>query len=380
MAVYTYSRAPGYQRLMLVSPGLPVLDGTPRGQRWEAPPARVVHDDPEEGPLRPGDFPRIGPPPVLSARAVEALADLLAPCGELLALDTDEGDYALLNVTAVIDALDVERSDLVRLKRSGKITAVRRYVLRSDRLGDAAVFKLPQLVRSHAYVTDRFVERVRAAGLVGLGLREVWPGPGHPVVPDTEPVLVVGPQDRPPSGVALPPDPTVRRDGAYVTVDDDAHPCTSRYGPAQARPGYLVEVPNGWVTPQPQPPFELVFEDRPPPAGDLRARFAVARAPAGAGRDEGDPAAAAAAVLGRELTPLAAITPQTLGGAQAHALECRLAGPLPQAQVLVSDRDGHRFVVVGAALEEHYRHAAAQFQQTRDSWEWVDVPLDFDRR
>ncbi|MGH2662091.1 MAG: imm11 family protein [Actinomycetota bacterium] len=156
------------------------FDGTPMAGTWTPPRVEVLAE--EDGAARPpGDFPSLGGyAPVFSRRATDAVEDLLEDAGELLPLDSPDGTYLVFNVTRVLDALDEDRSDVRRFKSTGRIMNIDRYQLIPERIGDAPIFKLSQIPRMYTFVTDRFVHRVRDAGLAGfLFDRKVWSDSGE---------------------------------------------------------------------------------------------------------------------------------------------------------------------------------------------------------
>jgi hypothetical protein len=151
------------------------FDGRPMRKSWSPLEVEVIRDSRHSG--RPeSDFPLLfGPVPVLSDRAARALGELLDGAGELLPLGGEGDGYHILNVTRVIDALDEQRSQFKRFPSSGRIMRVLRYAFRPEAIGDVAIFKLPQTVKSDVYVTDRFVDAVRRHELTGLAWdRMLW--------------------------------------------------------------------------------------------------------------------------------------------------------------------------------------------------------------
>jgi hypothetical protein len=145
---------------------------------------------------KPSDYPGCWMIPIFSRRAVDVLGDLLAEDGELLPLDCDEGEYFAYNVTRIIDVLDKERSQIdwhIDVDRSGprirakKVTIRRIYhfEIHQERMGDAAIFRLPQCLFD-LYVTDVFRDRAEEAGLQGMEFTKVWPPlrPEKPRLPD----------------------------------------------------------------------------------------------------------------------------------------------------------------------------------------------------
>jgi hypothetical protein len=113
--------------------------------------------------------------PAYSATAVERLRPVLDAEGEILPLECRGGDFFALNVLASLDALDLERSVVQRFSSSGRLMDVERHVLRPDVIGDHAVFLLSAFDRGGwTYVTQAYVDEVRATGLSGVGFELVW--------------------------------------------------------------------------------------------------------------------------------------------------------------------------------------------------------------
>jgi hypothetical protein len=150
--------------------------GEPIGPSWLSPAVSVLREKPSDDRLLVGDFPSLGGViPVFSGRAVEALGELLRASGEILPLSCAGGTYLAYNVTRVVNALDVERSEVKRFAEGG-IMRIIRHEFRPDRLADEVVFKLPDVRKSAVYVTDEFVERVKNADLTGFQFPPVWAG------------------------------------------------------------------------------------------------------------------------------------------------------------------------------------------------------------
>ncbi|MGH9874927.1 MAG: imm11 family protein [Pyrinomonadaceae bacterium] len=147
------------------------FDGTPIGAAWDV--FEVTYDDDSiELPL--SDFASLTFQhiPVFSKPAARALRSLLAGAGELLPLRCGEAKYLAFNVTALVDALDLENSEVFRFA-SGKIMDVKTYVLDGERLGSAAIFKLTETPLMDVFVSDEFVNVVETAGLTGFLFKQV---------------------------------------------------------------------------------------------------------------------------------------------------------------------------------------------------------------
>jgi hypothetical protein len=113
-------------------------------------------------------------PMVLSRRALDVLLPHIGTLGQVLPLAFDEAEYAFFNITNVVDALDEAQSELEYFPSSGRLSGVSRYAFKPDALRDQLLFKIPQQAGGFAFVTDRFVEIVKAAGLTGFGFKLLW--------------------------------------------------------------------------------------------------------------------------------------------------------------------------------------------------------------
>lgn len=112
-------------------------------------------------------------PMAVSRRALDALLPHIGLAVQVVPLVFDEGEYSLLNIVNVIDALDLEKSEKTFYRADGTLKDVVRHVFRPDVVHDQFIFKIPQAPR-RAFVTDRFVEVVQSAGLTGFQFEELW--------------------------------------------------------------------------------------------------------------------------------------------------------------------------------------------------------------
>lgn len=144
------------------------FDGTPI-TNWQ--PFRVEYEDDS---LPRGDFPSIMLPhiPVFSGRAAEELAAVLSNSGQVLPLKCDDAKYFAFNVTLLLDALNVNTSEIVRFP-SGRIMNVKSYVLEEKYLGSAPIFKLPETALMDVFVNDEFLRLVQKANLRGFSFTPV---------------------------------------------------------------------------------------------------------------------------------------------------------------------------------------------------------------
>jgi hypothetical protein len=144
------------------------FDGTALLPDWT--PFRVWAAPPDK---RRSNFPAF-PEMVVDGGAVAALRDVFGRSGELLPLESADGEFYIFNVLATVDCLD-ESASKGRRFPSGRFMWIHEHVFSPERVGAAEIFKIPQLALGpHVYVTSRFVESVERSGLTGFAPVEVW--------------------------------------------------------------------------------------------------------------------------------------------------------------------------------------------------------------
>jgi hypothetical protein len=121
--------------------------------------------------------------PMFRENAKEILEEVLQGDGILYPCQTTEGRFFAFKVTRLIDALDYQRSEIefaysMRDKKKYP-RVVRRYFLDIEKIGAAAIFKLPEFPLTDVYVTDVFRERYVEARLTGLLFHKVFPLPSR---------------------------------------------------------------------------------------------------------------------------------------------------------------------------------------------------------
>jgi tetratricopeptide (TPR) repeat protein len=124
--------------------------------------------------LKPSDFPWFTSfALVMKKKAYDILADIFTKNGEILPLKTDDDIELYVFNSQVIDALDEDRSSVKRFSGSRKIMYIEKHEFVESKLLDVDMFRLPGRA-SELYLSERFVERYKSAGLVGLEFEEVW--------------------------------------------------------------------------------------------------------------------------------------------------------------------------------------------------------------
>jgi hypothetical protein len=97
---------------------------------------------------------------------------LIKEFGELLPLKSKVGEFYTFNVTSVIDCLDEERSEIIRFS-DGRIMHIAQYHFFHEPLQNAVIFRIPQFLKE-VYITDRFANKAKEHGLMGLKLDPIW--------------------------------------------------------------------------------------------------------------------------------------------------------------------------------------------------------------
>jgi hypothetical protein len=172
---------------------LSVLSG-PVGSAWQAPQMSFIRQQEDGSPRRYSDCPWcLHSMLIVRDRALASLRPVLERYGEILPLRCDE-PVSLFNATTILDALDEERSAIVRFD-DGDLLAIERHVFRPDVIGNSEIFKLP-VRASSIYLQEPVVRRIGELGLVGLAFDLVWTD--EPLAPGETQIEYPGQGTRPP--------------------------------------------------------------------------------------------------------------------------------------------------------------------------------------
>jgi hypothetical protein len=145
------------------------FDGRALKDSWTPPvvrPADTTEDD-----ARLADATPLGTVPLLSHRAVQALTALPIKA-EFLPVVYPRASMFVLNVTAVEDCLAADAK--VERFPTGRVMRVIRYEFEPSRIGALPVFRIPELLHAHLFVTQEFLDTVDHASLIGFGCEKVW--------------------------------------------------------------------------------------------------------------------------------------------------------------------------------------------------------------
>jgi uncharacterized protein DUF4375/uncharacterized protein DUF1629 len=114
--------------------------------------------------------------------ARRAFEPLLGDDAEFLPLACRDAELWLLRVWRSLDALDLERSEVVRFPGSERLMKIVRHEFRPEKLTGHSFFRLTTMPRGAVFVQDAVAEAAAAARLRNVAFEAVW---GSPVAPAT---------------------------------------------------------------------------------------------------------------------------------------------------------------------------------------------------
>jgi hypothetical protein len=148
--------------------------GKPLGATWTPIRMKVLRQDERGRRLKEADMPWMGEHVlILKPRAVSALQDLCLQAGELLPLACDDAELVAWNVTKIVDALDREKSKVLRFS-GGRVMSIIQHHFKPETVEGLVAFRIPE-VRTSIFLGPAFIQRVKEAGLSGTRFKEVWP-------------------------------------------------------------------------------------------------------------------------------------------------------------------------------------------------------------
>jgi hypothetical protein len=181
MKIYFFDTADGYAYINLPTEELDRYRPDPPrslASRWLTPTFDYVRRDQSRSYLPKSDFPSLlSEISVISSKAAIRLRPILEACGELLPirLSNDTDNYYLFNVTAVVNAVDMQRSKFFKLP-SGAIGHCLKLVFDPAKIPSGTLFfKNTQMGPvTEIYATEAAKQPVENAGLTGYEFRLAW--------------------------------------------------------------------------------------------------------------------------------------------------------------------------------------------------------------
>jgi hypothetical protein len=140
---------------------------------WTPVEMKLLRED-EGNVLEPADLPWLGEHALVMRRpAADLVASLVEGQAELLPLSCVDAELFLLHVTECRDALDEDRSELVRFS-TGRIMTIDKHVFDAGALNGVRFFKIPQMPTGPMFMSGEVVDGITSAGFRGFGAKLVW--------------------------------------------------------------------------------------------------------------------------------------------------------------------------------------------------------------
>lgn len=111
---------------------------------------------------------------VVNAHCFQIIKERIQDAVQVLNARSETQPLFVLNVTDIRDCLDREKSKVKLFSSSGRIMRIEEYVFRREMLGNAFIFKIPEEVHTHPYVTEDFKELMEQNGIKGFKFVLVW--------------------------------------------------------------------------------------------------------------------------------------------------------------------------------------------------------------
>jgi hypothetical protein len=150
------------------------INGTPRRGTWKPVAVKLIRKTMRHK-FRQADAPwRSAATMVFRRSVLDKMGILLEANGELLPLECADAELWVYNATNVLDAFDDAASEGKRFEDDGYLYSISKFVLRADVVEGVDIFKLKGRRVSPTYVSEKFVEMWKTAGLTGLRFDKVW--------------------------------------------------------------------------------------------------------------------------------------------------------------------------------------------------------------
>lgn len=144
------------------------FNGTRLSNKWNPLPVKFLYKSRKKG-----DCPSLQIVPFFSAKAVNVLGEIMGENVEYLPVTGEASKFTIVNVIKVIDALDMEKSDLIYFP-DGRIMSKRKIALKFEKIPENVnLFKLTEFPRTTVIVSDNFKDAVEKNGLKGFAFEKV---------------------------------------------------------------------------------------------------------------------------------------------------------------------------------------------------------------
>ena len=113
---------------------------------------------------------------VFSCKAKQCLEDVMKNCVEFIPARLKNEIVYITNVISILDAIDIEKSKIQRLK-TGLIIGLEEYCFVSEKISDNNFFKIllnNSIYTTEIFVTSEFRAIVEKNNLLGFSFEKVW--------------------------------------------------------------------------------------------------------------------------------------------------------------------------------------------------------------
>jgi hypothetical protein len=157
------------------------LNGTSQKDGWKPIAVRLVKQEYDGTPWTSSLSPWLGGHSlVFKQDAAIKLGRFLVDTGELLPLVCDEEPLYVWQPLCVVDAVDIDSSDVWRFK-DGRLSYINRYAFIENKLEDVDAFKVPNLRVRGVFFSERAVQTIASVISSGLRFDVVWDSEKKPL-------------------------------------------------------------------------------------------------------------------------------------------------------------------------------------------------------
>ena len=111
---------------------------------------------------------------VVNEKCFNVISSHLQGNVQILPAQSESQRLYVLNVTTIIDCLDRKNSKLKLFQSSGRIMRVEEYAFHRELLDNVFIFKIPEELHTHPYVTEDFKKLIEQNNIKGFKFVPVW--------------------------------------------------------------------------------------------------------------------------------------------------------------------------------------------------------------
>lgn len=153
-----------------------IFDGRKMLDNWVPVRVELIQEDVRGNKMKPTCMPFMSQAHLAVENSfLDKLDGLCGNTYEKLKLNSDDGDFTLINIINVIDCLDLENTKYRVYKyRKEKIQKVDKFKFIRSKVEKEVIFKIKAYSRAHMFCTDIFKEHMEKWGVGGLIFEKVW--------------------------------------------------------------------------------------------------------------------------------------------------------------------------------------------------------------